>query len=368
MAKILVVSQTPPPFNGSTIMTVRLLDALTASGHEIQISNKRFSKSSDEIGRRYIKKFFVLPTFILRLIYVLFSSRPKIVILFLTNRPLSFAVDCMIASIVRLLRIEQLHYLHTNGFGELANRNPAFKYLLSKVSHFSSVTVALSDAMAADIRDFAPDSRIRIIPNCVTESQHTKITDAKRRFDSKNLIFVSNLIPSKGHQDFLNVFYRLAPNYPALSGAIIGSPSYPHQLEELSREVADHGYSDRIQILGHQSSQVISKYLSESTVLVFPSQYAFEAQPLVLLEGLAHSLPIVGYRSGQVSETINDDTGSRMVEAGEIELLEFELQRLLSDFDFWSQSSSKALGAYQRQHSCAEFQNRWESVLNEVLG
>jgi len=367
LAKILLVSQLPPPFNGSTIMTRTLVSALRLSGHDVFLVNKSFSRQSDEIGKAYFRKLLGLPAFLIRFIFGIFDHRPKVMLLFLTNRPQSFLVDCCVLAISRIFRVRIICYLHTNGFSELAARNVIFRELVKWAFKSSNLTVTLSKSMTEDVMPFVQVDRTRIIRNCTVDSQSPERADALSRFNHKKIIFVSNLIPSKGYVDFLRLFYALSDEFKELSGVLIGSPTYRDQLEHLRSEVHSAGFSSTLKILGYQDHETISKYLSESSVFVFPSQYAFEAQPLVLLEALAHSLPIVGYSSGQISEMISRESGSRLVAPGDLEQLQLEVKALLSNLDSWTSASELALIAFNKDFSADVYRINWQEAINEVV-
>jgi glycosyltransferase involved in cell wall biosynthesis len=163
------------------------------------------------------------------------------------------------------------------------------------------------------------------------------------------------------------LFYTLSDEFKELSGVLIGSPTYRDQLEDLRSEVHSAGFSSNLKILGYQDHETISKHLSESSVFIFPSQYAFEAQPLVLLEALAHSLPIVGYSSGQISEMISSESGSRLVATGDLEQLQVEVKALLSNLDSWTAASELALKAFNKDFSADVYRINWQKAIHEVL-
>jgi glycosyltransferase involved in cell wall biosynthesis len=346
-------------------MTKQLMRALQACSHDVELMNKSFSKNSEEIGKGYLKKLVGLPNFMFGLVSKVLSFQPKVLLLFLTNRPQSFLVDCCVLAIARIFRLRIVSYLHTNGFTALANKNFAFLALVKWAFKSSSLTITLSNSMTADVKAFATAGRVKTIRNCSSESQFLKLKGNPSRFNNQKLIFVSNLIPSKGYNDFLQMFYSLSSEFDELSGVMIGSPTTPDQLEKIRHEVELAGFSSRLKILGYQDQQSISRHLSESSVFVFPSQYPFEAQPLVLLEALAHALPIVAYSSGQIAELISERSGSRLVAPGDSEQLELETRVLLSDLEIWKASSELALMAFKKDFSIDSFTKKWQEALNE---
>jgi glycosyltransferase involved in cell wall biosynthesis len=100
----------------------------------------------------------------------------------------------------------------------------------------------------------------------------------------------------------------------------------------------------------------------EADIFVFPTRYAVEAQPLVLLEAMASACAIVTTRAGEIA-TILDDQSAVFLEGSRVDSLALALNRLSADLP-----ECRRLATEARSRFVANFQldrqiDRWEEII-----
>ncbi len=160
------------------------------------------------------------------------------------------------------------------------------------------------------------------------------------------LVSVGAVTPRKG---FLDVAEVLASHpEPDYTWTVIGSLS------------ADAGYSERlrelargrpIELLGQQPPEQVRAAVRRADVLVMPSYD--ENQPLVVLEALAASVPVVAYAAGAVRDMIEHGEQGLITAVGDKSALGHHLGALLADEP---RRHAMAQACWQRQRGLPSWQ------------
>ena len=299
--RIVVISQVPPPVHGSTVMTQYFLEQ-SAGFAQVSLIDRRFSRSAAEVGRLSLAKLLAVPSLLSRVLSSTFyrsGPAPTIYVHFVTNRPGSFLVDLALNAILRARRVKIVHYIHTVGFTDLADRNIIWEWAVRMLLRAADLTVCLGPRLSADVERWIPLSHIRHIANEVAVPRNAV------RERKPVVLFLSNLLPEKGADDFLRVCSKIALIHPNLRFVIAG-PGDRRQVDELVRLSDTLGVRDRVSFLGLVDSAEKWELLRTSTLLVFSSRYRYEAQPLTLVEAHAAGLQAVAYDIGGITDLTDD--------------------------------------------------------------
>ena len=119
---VVVISQLPPPIHGSTLMTKTFVSTIDSLDLSWSIVDRRFSTSVSDVGRFSLRKVLSALLMPLRLAWVLWRERPRVVVFFVTNRSFSFIVDCVLCVVLRIFRQSTVRYVHSDGYRGLAQK------------------------------------------------------------------------------------------------------------------------------------------------------------------------------------------------------------------------------------------------------
>lgn len=353
---VIVISQLPPPVHGSTVMTRTFMDFLVASGRRPVLVDRRFSKSIDEIGATSIKKVLSGVSLLFRLGHALRAHRKAAVVFFTTNRPPSFWVDVMMSIQLRMMRRRYIAYVHTSGYRELAGRALVHRKGVALLLGSAASVVVLGESMRVDVQQFN-DSR-RIIPNTVGEPEER----STRVNGSSTIAFLSNLIPGKGAEDFMRIANRCLVDAPNARATVIGRASSSEYTEGL-RAILDPSVRGRVDFVGPLFDEARDDLLATADVLVFPSTYRYEAQPLTVLESLRLGVPVVAYDVGGLRDLVDDGVNGFLVRSGDWETAAERCQRILSSRDDHEMLAAGALAAYRDRFGLDQYSAAWTELL-----
>lgn len=355
---VIVISQVPPPFHGSTVMTVVFLETLDRLGLPYRLVDRRFSKSLGDVGRFKLSKLTASAGLVGRLLLALVRKRPRQVVFFMTNRTASFLVDWVLSEVLRLFGTPTVGYLHTQGYTALAKRGAPWRFLVRRLLTSAQTLVCLSSALEADVRRLAPKARIVSIANTPhqvpAELEHVSGPEGA----ALTVLFLSNLIPEKGIGEFLELAAHFEEQGSPVRFVAAGAPVSEEQLAELRASAGPN-----TDVLGAVGPDRKWDLLREASVLVFPSRYPFEAQPLVIVESMAAGLPVVAFDIGGIGDLVNDGQTGRLLTVGDAAGMRQAVDELIASPDTCAEMNIAARDSFASNYSRNAYEEAWHDAL-----
>ncbi len=156
----------------------------------------------------------------------------------------------------------------------------------------------------------APGERTRTISNGIDQDvfRHQPRAEARRKLgvdqDSRIILFVGWLSPTKGLAELLEAFGTLAQQDAGLQLVCAGEGAFRTNILEFA---ARRGLEQRIRLPGGCSSEAVSQWMNAADVFCLPS-YS-EGCPNVVLEAAACGCPVVATAVGGTPDLVSPDTG-----------------------------------------------------------
>ncbi len=171
----------------------------------------------------------------------------------------------------------------------------------------------------------------------------------------KKLLFVGRLASVKGLPVLLDVMNLLIMKYPKLVLTIVGDGPNRGILEEQTNQL---GLKNNIHFIGPVSQAEVANNLANTDVFVLPS-FA-EGVPVVLMEAMASSVPVVATQIAGISELVEEGISGYLVPPGDQKLLADRISNLLANSEL-----RKQMGQSGREKVKEEFNTRIEA--NRIL-
>jgi glycosyltransferase involved in cell wall biosynthesis len=127
----------------------------------------------------------------------------------------------------------------------------------------------------------------------------------------------------KGADVLVKAFLRLSADYPDAKLKLVGHFPDGEALKEMTKGCS------RIEIVKAMGYRETLKTIGESWVLVLPSRT--EGMGRVLLEAMGAGVPVIGSDAGGIPSYIEDGEYGFVFRSGDVEQLESQLRRILSD-------------------------------------
>ncbi len=166
------------------------------------------------------------------------------------------------------------------------------RWTLRSLAHLATRVLALSDDMAADLREtfHLRSNSVRVIPNVVDPAQFFHA--AERNRDHLGLPHgplggtVASLNSVKNHDATLEMAALLQKQGVRLQIVFIGEGNERNRLTE---KIRDMGLAGMVKLVGNQ--RPVAPWMQSLDVMLLPSHW--EGQPLALLQAVACGIPII---------------------------------------------------------------------------
>ena len=179
--------------------------------------------------------------------------------------------------------------------------------------------------------------------------------DTKRRW----IAIVGRLVPLKGHRFLIEALSMISTDFPDAGILVVGEVE---DEEELKKLVVQRGLSDRVVFLGLRRD--VPEILRAAEILAMPSSR--EGLPIVLLEAMAASLPVVVTRVGGIPEVVTEEKTGLFVTQDPASIAT-ALRRLLSDPDFSRLLGRQSRRLIEERYDIRTVARRYEELYRKVL-
>ena len=359
----LVVGQLPPPIHGSNIMTNQFLNGLIKIGFNVSIVEKKFSTRQNEIAKVSIDKILKIPIIVLEIIIENLLKRPKFCFYFISVQPPAFYVDALFLFILRVLRIDYILYLHGKGLSHLSQTSKGFKkFVIDHTLSGAFGGLVLGHRLKSDIDSFIPHSRLYILPNAVPDIDSKKIRSAGK-FPIQ-ILFLSNLIPSKGAMEFL----KLAKVVSQKVSSIVFVLGGPQRSEQFFNKIMDfiqkEQLKDVVKVPGPIYGKEKEEYFRNSSIFVFPTYYEKETFGLVNIEAMQWGLPVITTDEGAIPEVVKHGINGYIVNPHNLDQLAYYTLKLIKNEKLRKKMGDAGRDRYEKYFSINVYEENLKNAVN----
>jgi glycosyltransferase involved in cell wall biosynthesis len=233
----------------------------------------------------------------------------------------------------------------------VATSRPLFRHVLR---HSAAITT-VSTWLSREVKRLVPSSNPEVLP--MPAATDTFVPGQGR--EKARLLFVGRLTPQKGVDHLLRA---LAEMRQIAVLDIVGEGSSRDELRALARDLSLDG---QVTWHGQLSQEQLARLYGAATAVVVPS--TDEGLGLVAVEALLCETPVVGFRSGGLTDVIRDNSTGILVDPGDFSALARALDAVIAD-----PARASTLGKAGRIHALSTFApesvaRRYAAVYHKVL-
>lgn len=322
----------------------------------------------DEIQKFSFAKLLRLPAIYFKAFWAMLTNRYDGCYIASACFGKPFLKDAPLILLSKLLCKRTIIHQHNKGAAEYSNRR-GYKWLYRKAYRGSSV-ILLSELLYPDIAAFTSKSQIQICHNGIGEARTSAIPQGKKDNNKKvKLLYLSNLIPSKGCNVFLDAVEILSKRNLGreFEAIFIGGESPELSAENFNKQITERGLTHFARYLGKKYGGEKEAIFKEADIFVFPTFYSQECFPMVLLEAMQQGLPCVTTDEGGIPDIIEHNVNGLICNKNDAADLADKLERLITDDDFRKSLGKKALEKYNRNFTSEIFEKRILSILQQTV-
>ena len=184
---------------------------------------------------------------------------------------------------------------------------------------------------------------------------------------SVRMVFLSNLLESKGVLVLLDALVLLQQRRCQFVCDIIGAESAEISKERLSEEIYRRNLDGVAIYKGCLYGEDKAQELNDADIFVFPTYYANECFPLVLLEAMAYGLPCISTNEGAIPDIVDDGKTGLIVKEKDPQDLADKMEILLNDERLRTQMGADGRRKYEKEFTLGRFEQRFVSCLKSIL-
>ena len=287
-------------------------------------------------------------------------------------------VALICASLFARGRVRKVVALHGSVFTEWPTNSLNAQLLRSVIRCAGCVTCVGSSHRQALINLGVSSGKIEIVPNaCEYDGiEESDVTERQASSDQPlECLFLSSLTDTKGYPEYLEALEMIGsvdgvPIHAVLCGPIM-MDAYRKRFETydevkvwIEQKVASINESDRVQaewIPGARGSEKKALF-EQAQIFVLPTQYPVEAQPLAVIEAMAHGCAIVTTDAGELLSTVNNESAI-ILSAPTPDSVKQSIISLAEDEQLRLRLSQAALNQFKLKFNRERYVQRWAGLL-----
>lgn len=250
-----------------------------------------------------------------------------------------------------------LAFLGKDEQGAWCLRNPHYfdhKKLVKLDQQCSAFFVASRYMKKELITQGYPENKIHIFPPVEPFS-----IDVAADFSKNQLLYVGQLLRGKGLDCLLNALQKVKTDFKL---KVLGDGPF---LQECQKLTNDLGLDKKVEFHGFVPHDQMTQFYAKASCGVVPSVWP-EPFGMVGLEFMKHSLPVVAFDSGGISDWLHDGENGYLVPHMDIAKMAERIDQLLSNKPFAKQMGKKGREIITKDFNFESHMNKMVSAFNEM--
>ncbi|MBN2214927.1 MAG: glycosyltransferase family 4 protein [Bacteroidales bacterium] len=363
MNKILYILKLPPPVTGATIMNKYIAESsLLRKNFKVILLGISYKDKIDDIRILSVKKIFTIISTCFKLIYKLIINNPDLIYFQISPHGIAFFRDLTYVLLIKFFNKPIIYHIHGKGIQKFINGSALKKRIYSYVFK-NEWLICLANSLTYDINGiFNKEPYIvnNAIPNSLLD------IDIKKNNSTLNLLFISNLLLSKGIYAYissLEILNKLRNNIK-FKGLIVGKVVEVTE-EMLNEKIYNAGLAGMVEYFGPKYDNEKLNTLIYSDILVYPTYN--DAWPLVILEAMQFGLPVIATKEGAIPEIVDDGVTGFLVEKHRPDQIAEKLEILINNSELRKSMGEAGRKKFIEKYTLDVFEKNMLDVFSDVL-
>ena len=366
--KVLVVAQTPPPFHGQAVMTQYFLEGKYQNIGLLPI-RMAFSGDIKSVGQPCLGKVFHLFSLIAQIAWLRVQGGVRI----LYYPPASpnmvpFLRDCVLLIATRWMFSRTVFHFHATGISSIYESLPAFLKPLYRLAYSRpDLSICLSSLLCEDAKNF-DSHRVTVVPNGIPDQQKEDRLEKTLKTDAASplVLYLGTVSEEKGVGILLTALAALAGKGIDFRCVIAGPFVSQDDESHLRRLCFSLGLDGSVDWRGPVSGEAKWSCYRSADVFCFPTFYPTEGFPVVLLEAMMFSLPVVASAWRAIPEIVREGNTGFLVPPRDASATARQLEILLLNSALRKSFGREARQRYLEHYTVEAFRSQMEAALASV--
>lgn len=337
MKKVILIGSIPPPFHGSNVYFSNLLNSELRDKFEIFHLDISDHRSLDNLSKIDFTNVYLALKNLFKLIQLIRTVRPDLIYIPVSSNFLPYFRDGLFILISHFFSDAKIIiHLHEGDYFRkyFYERSDSFvkffiRYTLAKVD----TAIVYSDRLKYNFEGFVKN--IVAFPNGLEANRNQdEEYFAKIPKQIAVISFYSNLFESKGVLDVLEAAAIVVKKDSGVRFLFTGNWIKKEEKTKIRAEqiIIENDLTKYVEFTGVITGEAKEKFLKETDIMVFPTWYPYEGCPMVILESMEYSIPVISTKdTGAIPEMISDGESGILVERNNPGQIAEAIFKLLSD-------------------------------------
>jgi len=210
--------------------------------------------------------------------------------------------------------------------------------------------------------------KVNLVENALPEDRKDKTTESKKLGTSPKLLFLNNMIVSKGYWDVLYAVDILVNKRGISVKCDFVGKFLDHDTTEETKFYAfieSHNLTKHVRFIPGAFGEEKKKLFEEASFFLLPSYFPKEGKPTAILEAMSYGcVPIVtNYR--EIPEMVNDTNGI-FVEPQNPSDIANKIESILNDKDRYISLSANCLKDFEDKYTPEKYERKMYALFNAL--
>lgn len=303
ISNILFIAPLPPPTTGQSIACQLLCKYLSKNNNIflVNLSKRGFVQGVSSIGRIF-EIFDIIRG-------VLLKVWRSDVIYFTNSESIAGNLKDLLIYTICWIRLNRMVVHLHGGAGMRVLMSDKHLFLRAVNSFFIKrvgAVVVLGDRLKGIYSDVVPAERLYAVPNFANEEFFVSYDSIEEKFKSTtvlNLLFLSNLLPGKGHLELLFALSQLPLEQRLRLKVDFAGGFESLEIESNFRQQAQAVQGLNVHVHGVVHGEKKRMLLDNAHLFCLPTYYPYEGQPISILEAYASGCAVITTNHSGIFDT-----------------------------------------------------------------
>ena len=274
-----------------------------------------------------------------------------------------FIRDLLMVTFAKINNKKIILHLHGGGFEEFYEKSPKLVKLLIRFNiKNTDRIIVLGELLKKQfycVGDIIQEKLV-VVPNGLTlgVSEPTRCVKSIKNIQSKEILYLSNMMPTKGYKDLIKAIELLKnKGFDDIHLNLCGG-FYDAKTEENNEIKSEKDLLIYLKNLGLENfityhGEVLGDYkkeqLERAHLFILPTYYPWEGQPLSIIEAMAFATPVISTYHKGIPELIENARTGYFVEARSPEQIASSVMKIFSDLDHYENMSRQSRVMYEKK-------------------
>lgn len=312
-------------------------------------------------------------------LFRIFKGLVKTDIVYVTmgSSRLGFTRDLFIILMTVFFRRKLVFHLHGGGYYDFYQECPSFlKFMIRHALGSVDRIIVLGDLLRKQFC-FLPEidrQKIVVVANGLPVKD-IPVQEFKTISVDKPLkiLYLSNMIPSKGYLQALEACKRLKNNKISFvcdfAGEFMSTGSLNDSVNPNSAQnhfldlISEYNLVDEVSFHGLVRGKEKQKLFREANIFLLPTNYSGEGQPISIIEALSYSVPVIATRFRGIPEQIDDGKNGILIDSASPSNIINAIEKITSSNATYENMSSHAYHVFKENFTREQYISRLISTV-----